>query len=70
MEAFPLYQLLLKSPDCKRLMLLHVDDIVAVCNYSFLDDHLLKAWKTKYKVSAAAIRSVGDSVTFLKRRIV
>ena len=51
-------------------MLLHVDDILVVCNQSFLDVHLLKALKTKYKVSAEAIRSVGDSITFLKRRIV
>ena len=26
--------------------------------------------KTKYKVSAEAIRDVGDSITFLKRKIV
>ncbi len=64
------YPCLLKSPDCKCLMLLHVDDILVVCNQSFLDVHLLKALKTKYKVSAEAIRSVGDSITFLKRRIV
>ena len=70
MEAFPLYPCLLKSPDCKCLMLLHVDDILVVCSQSFLDGHLLKALRTKDKVSAEAIRSVGDSITFLKRRIV
>ena len=70
MEPFPLYPCLLKSPDCKCLMLLHVDDILVVCSQNFLDGHLLKALKTKYKVSAEAIRSVGDSITFLKRRIV
>ena len=68
MESFPLYPCLLKSPDC--LMLLHVDDILVACSQSFLDDHLLKALKTKYKVSAEAIRNVGDSITFLKRKIV
>ena len=70
MEPFPPYPCLLKSSDCKCLMLLHVDDILVVCSQNFLDDHLLKALKTKYKVSAEAIRSVGDSITFLKRRIV
>ena len=51
-------------------MLLHVDDILVVCSQSFLGDHLLKALKTKYKVSAEAIRNVVDSITFLKRKIV
>ena len=70
MESCPLCPCLLKSPDCKCLMLLHVDDILVVCSQSFLDDHLLKALRTRYKVSAEAIRNVGDSITFLKRRIV
>ena len=70
MEAFPMYPCLLKSPDCKCLMLLHVDDILVVCSQSFLDDQLLKVLRTKYTVSAEAIRGVGDSITFLKRRIV
>ena len=65
-----MYLCLLKSPGCKCLMLLHVDDIFAVCSQSFLDEHLLKALKTKYKVSAEAFRNVGDSITFLKRKIV
>ena len=53
-------------------MLLHVDDISVVCSQdrSFLDRHLLKALKTKYKVSAEAIQNVGNSITFLKRKIV
>ena len=70
MESFPLYPCLLKSPDCQCLMLLHVDDILVVCSQSFLDNELLKVLKTKYKVSAEAIRDVGDSITFLKRKIV
>ena len=70
MESFPLYPCLLKSPDCRCLMLLHVDDILVVCSQSFLDNELLKVLKTKYKVSAEAIRDVGDSITFLKRKIV
>ena len=70
MESFPLYPCLLKSPDCQCLMLLHVDDILVVCSQSFLDHELLKVLKTKYKVSAEAIRDVGDSITFLKRKIV
>ena len=64
-----MYPCLLKSPDCECLMLLHVDDILVVCSRSFLDDKLLKALKTKYKVSAEAMRDVGDSITFLKRKI-
>ena len=70
MESFPLYPCLLKSPDCQCLMLLHVDDILVVCSQSLLDNELLKVLKTKYKVSAEAIRDVGDSITFLKRKIV
>ena len=70
MESFPLYPCLLKSPDCQCLMLLHVDDILVVCSQSFLYNVLLKVLKTKYKVSAEAIRDVGDSITFLKRNIV
>ena len=70
MESFPLYPCLLKSPDCQCLMLLHVDDILVVCSQSFLDNELLKVLKTKYKVSAEAIRDVGDSIAFLKRKIV
>ena len=70
MESFPLYPCLLKSPDCQCLMLLHVDDILVVCSQSFLDNELLKVLKTKYKVSAEAIHDVGDSITFLKRKIV
>ena len=62
MEPFPLYPCLLKSPDCKCLMLSHVDDILVVCSQSFLDGHLLKALKTKYKVSAEAIRSASCSI--------
>lgn len=50
-------------------MLLHVDHILVVCSRSFLDDKLLKALKSKYKVSAEAIRDVGDSITFLKTKI-
>ena len=49
--------------------MLHVDDILVVCSQSFLDNELLKVLKTKYKVSAEAIRDVGDSITFLKRKI-
>ena len=30
----------------------------------------MKVLKTKYKVSAEAVRDVGDSITFLKRKIV
>ena len=70
MESFPLYPCLLKSPDCKCLMLLHVDDFLVVCSQSFLDDHLLKALKTKYKVSAEAIRNFGDPIMLLERKIV
>ena len=49
-------------------MLLHVDDILVVCDDDFLDNQLLKTLNLKNKVSAEVLRSVGDSLTFSKRR--
>ena len=70
MQPLPLYPCLLKSPDSKCLMLLHVDDILVVCGKDYLEDSLLKALSGKYKVSAEVMQFLGDSVTFLKRRLV
>ena len=42
-------------------MLLHVDDILVVCDDDFLDNPLLKTLNLKYRVSAEVLRSVGDS---------
>ena len=64
MQPLPLY------PDSRCLMLLHVDDILVVCGKDYLEDCLLKALHTKYNVSAEVIQFLGDSVTFLKRRLV
>ncbi len=69
MEALQLYPCL-KSPDNRCLMLLHVDDILVVCDDDFLDKHLLKTLNSKYKVSAEVLRSLGASLTFLKRRMI
>ena len=57
-------------PDSRCLMLLHVDDILVVCGKDYLEDCLLKALHTKYNVSAEVIQFLGDSVTFLRRRLV
>ena len=70
MQPLPLYPCLLKSPDLKCLMLLHVDDILVVCSKDYLEDGLLKALRIKFKVSAEGMQFCGDSVTFLKRRLV
>ena len=40
-----------------------------VCDDDFLDNHLLKTLNSKYKVSAEVLRCSGDSLTFLKRRM-
>ena len=70
MQPLPLYPWFLKSPDLKCLMLLHVDDVLVVCGKEYLEDCLLKALRIKYKVSAEVMQFCGDSVTFLKRRLV
>ncbi len=70
MQPLPWYPCLLKSPDLKCLMLLHVDDILVVCSREYLEDCLLKALRIKYKVSVEVMQFCGDSVTFLKRRLV
>ena len=69
MEVLQFYPCLLKSPDNRCLMLLHVDDILVVCDDDFLGNQLLKTLNLKNKVSAEVLRSVGDSLTFSKRRI-
>ena len=70
MQPLALYPCLLKSPDSKCLMLLHVDDILVVCGKDYLEDSLLQALNSKYKVCAEVMQFLGDSVTFLKRRLV
>ena len=70
MEPLQLYPCLLKSPDNRCLMLLHVDDILVACDEDFLDNKLLATLNSKYKVSAEVVRCLGDSLTFLKRRMV
>ena len=70
MEALQLYLRVLISPGNRCLMLLHVDDILVVCDDDFLDNPLLKTLNLKYRVSAEVLRSVGDSLTVLKRRVI
>ncbi len=67
MQPLPLYPCLLKSPDLKRLMPLHADDILVVCGKEYLDDCFLKALRIKYEGSAEVMQFLGESVTFLKR---
>ena len=69
MQPLPLYPCLLKSRDLKCLMLLHVDDILVVCSKEYMENCLLKAVQVKYNVSAEVMQFCGDSVTFLKRRL-
>ena len=70
MEALQLYPPVLISPGNRCLMLLHVDDILVVCDDDFLDNPLLKTLNLKYRVSVEVLRSVGDSLTVLKRRVI
>ena len=49
-------------------MLLHVDDVLCLSTQSFLDNTLLPALNSKYKISCETMAKAGDELTFLKRR--
>ena len=58
---------LLRAPNCQALILLHVDDLLVVGDYSFIELQLLPVLKEKYKLSMELMKDPGDEVTFLKR---
>ena len=64
---FPAYPSLLKTKGDECLLLLHVDDVLCLTRKNYLDETLMPALKTKYKVACETISKVGDELTFLKR---
>ena len=58
---------LLRAPNCQALILLHVDDLLVVGDYSFIELQLLPILKGKYKLSIEVMKEPGDEVNFLKR---
>ena len=67
MEEMSACPCLLRAPNCQALILLHVDDLLVVGDYSFTELQLLPVLKEKYKLSMELMKDPGDEVTFLKR---
>ena len=67
MEEMSACPCLLRAPNCQALILLHVDDLLVVGDYSFIELQLLPVLKEKYKLSMELMKDPGDEVTFLKR---
>ena len=67
MEEMSACPCLLRAPNCQALILLHVDDLLVVGDYSFIELQLLPVLKGKYKLSMELMKEPGDEVTFLKR---
>ena len=67
MEEMSACPCLLRAPNCQALILLHVDDLLVVGDYSFIELQLLPVLKEKYKLSMELMKEPGDEVTFLKR---
>ena len=67
MEEMSACPCLLRAPNCQALILLHVDDLLVVGDYSFIELQLLPVLKEKYKLSMELMKEPGDAVTFLKR---
>ena len=65
---FPAYPSLLRSPNGECLMLLHVDDVLCLSTRKYLDDVLLPALNSKYKISCEIMSKENDELTFLKRK--
>ena len=59
---------LLRGP--RGVMLLHVDDVLMVCNDEWLTKTFLPDLKTNFKISLQVARKSGESVNFLKRQYV
>ena len=51
MEEMSACPCLLRAPNCQALILLHVDDLLVVGDYSFIELQLLPVLKEKYKLS-------------------
>ena len=64
---FPAYPSLLRSPNGECLMLLH-DDVLCLSTQKYLDDVLLPALNSKYKISCEIVSKENDELTFLKRK--
>ena len=67
MEEMSACPCLLRAPNCQALILLHVDDLLVVGDYSFIELQLLPVLREKCKLSMEAMREPGDEVPFLKR---
>ena len=67
MEEMSACPCLLRAPGCQALILLHVDDLLVVGDYSFIELQLLPVLREKYKLSMEVMREPGDEATFLKR---
>ncbi len=58
---------LLRAPEGQALVLLHVDGLLVVGDYSFIELQLLPVLNAKYKLSMDMMKEPGDEVNFLKR---
>ena len=52
----------LRAPKRQALILLHVDDLLVVGDYSFIELQLLPVLKEKYKLSMEVMKEPGDEV--------
>ena len=67
MEEMVACPCLLRAPRGQALLLLHVDDLLVVGDYAYIELQLLPVLKEKYKISVQTMREPGDEVNFLKR---
>ena len=61
------YPCLLRSTTCRCVSFIHVDDLLAAASDDYFENVLKAKLTLKYKLSCQVIRSVGDSLEFLKR---
>ena len=67
MEEMAACPCLLRAPGGQALVLLHVDDLLVVGDYAYIELQLLPVLKEKYKLSMEVMKEAGDEVSFLKR---
>ena len=67
MEEMAACPCLLRAPGGQALVLLHVDDLLVVGDYAYIELQLLPVLKNKYKLSMEVMKEPGDEVSFLKR---
>ena len=67
-EAFPAYPCLLRSPYMEVLILLHVDDMLLVGDFEYLEKKVIPILSGLYKLSIERMSKPGDEICFLKRR--